>query len=426
MPTLVFNSQERCLDNIIIEIKTKTRKDYLNLLQFIQTSRQLIENKHYKNPFVWPNLKQMTLRIRYDDLVKDEQFPDDSPRSDHQSSTTLDQSKKIKVPTDEIISPEMCLTLANRLGHSPWLRTYIAGESREKRKIPVLEAFLPLANYPSRARLITAKPTLYCSGRQHANEVSATNYILKLAELIANEKAYQEFLKKVNVVLHPLENPDGAALAYSLQELTPHHSLHAGRYSSLGLDIGYQVQVNAPILPEAKVRPAIFAKWLPDIYLNLHGYPSHEWVQQFSGYSPYLFRDYWIPRGWFAYLQGLRLPLYQPWQKATERVMELIIEELTKDTQIKQSNQKFYGRYFRWASRWQPHLNYLEIYDGINLYIKRRSSRARLLSPRSKITFIQETPEVMDETAQGKWLDFLCQQGLAYLRAHLRFLAETK
>jgi alpha-D-ribose 1-methylphosphonate 5-triphosphate synthase subunit PhnG len=28
----------------------------------------------------------------------------------------------------------------------------------------------------------------------------------------------------------------------------------------------------------------------------------------------------------------------------------------------------------------------------------------------------------MDETATGDWLDFLCEQGLAYLRAHVNYL----
>ena len=30
----------------------------------------------------------------------------------------------------------------------------------------------------------------------------------------------------------------------------------------------------------------VWRDWLPDIYLNPHGYPSHEWVQQFAGYVP--------------------------------------------------------------------------------------------------------------------------------------------
>jgi hypothetical protein len=223
-----------------------------------------------------------------------------------------------------------------------------------------------------------------------------------------------------------MENPDGADLAYQLQKITPHHSLHAGRYSSLGIEIGHQINVSDPILPEAKVRKKIFEKWLPDIHLNLHGYPSHEWVQQFSNYSPYLFRDYWIPRGWFAYYRALSLPLYEKWTNAGKQLKKFIVKEMNSSDKFRSSNRKFYNRYFRWAARWQPHMNYLEIYDGLNLYSKRRSSRERKLSSSRRITYISEVPELMDETAHGDWLDFLCQQGLSYIKAHAKYLANIK
>jgi hypothetical protein len=48
------------------------------------------------------------------------------------------------------------------------------------------------------------------------------------------------------------------------------------------------------------------------------------------------------------------------------------------------------------------------------------------MTDRRKMTFIEETPEVMDETARGAWLDFLCRQGLAYLRAHIKYLSEAE
>jgi hypothetical protein len=320
----------------------------------------------------------------------------------------------------------MCLDLVEQLDRFDSVRTYIGGKSYENRKIPVLEIFTPLDKYVSIPRLITGKPTLYLSGRQHANEVSATNYILKFAELLAENPAYREYIKKINFILHPMENPDGAELAYDLQKITPFHSLHAGRYTSLGIDVGYQVGASKPILPEAKVRKNLYDKWLPDIYLNLHGYPSHEWVQQFSNYIPYQFRDYWIPRGWFAYYRALSLPLYEKWAKAGEDLKNSITQEINANTKFQESNRKFYDRYYRWAARWQPHMNYLEVHDGVNLYAKRRSSRESKLSTRRRITFVEETPELMDETAQEKWLDFLVTQGLTYLRAHAKYLSQAQ
>src|SRR5947207_14585973 len=40
--------------------------------------------------------------------------------------------------------------------------------------------------------------------------------------------------------------------------------------------------------PESKVRVKLWKTWLPDIFLNPHGYPAHEWVQMFSEYAAWV------------------------------------------------------------------------------------------------------------------------------------------
>ncbi len=67
-------------------------------------------------------------------------------------------------------------------------------------------------------------------------------------------------------------------------------------------------------------------------------------------------------------------------------------------------------------------MNALETADGVNIYAKRRGPSENRLTPRAQTTFVEQTPEVMDETATGDWLDFLCEQGLAYIRAHVKYL----
>lgn len=420
IPSLTYNADEGVVEGVLLELVFEKESEYMKLLDMIESLRELVERGMTPPPFTYPGLKFLTLKLKHRELEKEEVFPVSSPRKEE----SLPGPGKVSVPTDEIISPEACLGIVRVLDQEKAIRTYIAGVSYEKRKVPVLEIFTPLKKYVSIPRLITMKPTLYVSGRQHANEVSSTNYILKLAELLASDSSYQEFIKKVNIVLHPMENPDGAALACRLQKITPFHSLHAGRYSSLGIDVGYQVKVSRPLLPEAKVRRNLYRRWQPDIYLNLHGYPSHEWVQPFSNYSPYLFRDYWIPRGWFVYYRALREPFFGKWKEAGDRLREFIIREMNSNEKIRESNEKFYQRYYRWAARWQPHMNYLELEENLNIYAKRHSSKAGRLTSRRKTTFVEETPELMDETASGAWLDFLSQQGLSYLRAHLKYLSQ--
>jgi hypothetical protein len=426
VPSFVYNGQKERIENLTIEVKVEKEAEYLMLIDLMDSYRRLLSEGIIQS-FSYPKLQRITIKIRYKELEKEEPLLVSPGKASRREIIPLTQLKdKIIVPTNKIISPQMCLDIVQRLSNFNSILGYFAGRSYENRKIPVLEIFTPLERYTSLPRLITFKPTLYMSARQHANEVSATNYSLKYAELLAKDKTHQEYVKKINFVIHPMENPDGAELAYELQKLTPFHSLHAGRYSALGIDVGYQVNTPKPLLPEAKVRRNLYNRWLPDVYLNLHGYPSHEWVQQFSNYSPYLFRDYWIPRGWFSYYRSLSLHIYQKWKEAGEELRKFITEEIAANEKISSSNNKFYDRYYRWASRWQPHMNYLELYDGVNLYSKRRSSRESKLSTRRRITFVEETPELMDETAHGNWLEFLCEQGLAYLRAHSKYLYQAK
>jgi len=426
IPSFTYNGVEERIEQLVSELEFEKEKDYLTLIAILDSLKTLQNKKIIAPAFSYPNLKKMVLKIKHKDWEKEEVLSPATAPSEEKRSPSKQNHNEVSIPTTEIISPQMCLDLVSQLGNSDTIRTYIAGKSYENREIPALEVFTPLEKYVSIPRLITFKPTLYFSGRQHANEVSSTNYILKFAELLAMDPTYRKYAKMMNFVLHPMENPDGAELAYSLQQLTPFHSLHAGRYTALGIDVGYQVSAAKPLLPEAKIRKELYERWLPDIYLNLHGYPSHEWVQQFSNYSPYLFRDYWLPRGWFAYYRALSLPLYEKWKKAGEDLLEYIVEEINADEDFSVSNKKFYDRYDRWAARWQPHMNSLEIYQGVNLYAKRRSSREQRLSDRTRMTFVEETPELMDETAQGQWLDFLCTQGLTYLRAHAKYLSQTE
>ncbi len=332
-----------------------------------------------------------------------------------------------KVTTDQILCPEECDRLMLQFQGLPGYRVFRAGMSYEGRPVYAAEVLAPSASeLVSRTKLLLRKPTLMLTGRQHANEVASTGYILKLMELLAADPAWQPYRQRVNFVLHPMENPDGAALACELQRLNPDHSLHAGRFSSLGIDLGYEVDRPDTLLTEAKVRNKLYGRWLPDIYLNLHGYPSHEWVQQFSGYTPYLFRQYWIPKGWFAYFKYDDSGLSPEYEQAGRRLMEYIQRGMEGVPAIASFDEDFYGRYERWAIRWQPHIHYLDPVGETSLFHTRRSGTATRPGPRLQTTFAEGTPEVMDETERGEFLGFLSQQGLAYIRAHLDYLAVSQ
>ena len=247
------------------------------------------------------------------------------------------------VTWDHVIGPDEAERIVATLAAFPEIKAYKVGESYRGRDVSVMELTLPgPSELISVAKLSAYKPTIFMMGRQHANEVSSTSHILRLAELIVTDAAYRDLLKKVNVVLCPVMNPDGAQMAFELQKLTPTYMLHAGRYSALGMDVTSRT---GGLLPEAEVEGRIWREWLPDIYLNPHGYPSHEWVQPFSGYVAPGFRAYWTSRGWYTLMSGLRDPRYPDSQRAVLALREAIVREVNRNPEVRAMNLRHQARY---------------------------------------------------------------------------------
>ena len=90
--------------------------------------------------------------------------------------------------------------------------------------------------------------------------------------------------------------------------------LHPGYHGALSADVSAGQGETDPIYPESRTRRQLIEAWLPDAFLNPHGYPSHEWVQPFSEYTGWVQsrqgantgRAWWIPRGWFTSMGYLR------------------------------------------------------------------------------------------------------------------------
>ena len=346
------------------------------------------------------------------------------------------------VKWDHIIGPDESESLVRALSAYPEIHSYKVGESYRGRDISAMEVMLPTpSELVSVAKATAFKPTLLLIGRQHANEVSSTSHILRLAEMLATVPEYKAALRKVNVVLCPVMNPDGAEMAYTLQKLTPTHMLHAGRYSALGMDITSRA---VGLLPEAEVEGKLWRQWLPDIYLNPHGYPSHEWVQPFSGYVAPGFRAYWSSRGWYTMLSGLRDPRYPEHAEAVTALREAIVREINANADVKAMSMRHQARYRRWAYGFGPHVYGVEVYKDTMIYYSdpetgepRGSRRAAPASSTGgtkrasigawpQVTFMSGMTEAPDETAQGDWLSLVSKAGFSFLRAHLLYLEEGR
>jgi zinc carboxypeptidase len=316
---------------------------------------------------------------------------------------------------------------------------YKVGESYLGKDVWAMDLMPPIeASHWSQAKQTTMKPTIVYSARQHANEVSSTSHVLKMAELLLTDPAYRAKLNKVNVVIHPITNADGAQLAYDLQKINPTYMLHAGYLGALGVDVANQQWETDPIYPESGIRPKIWRTWLPDIFLNPHGYPSHEWVQLFSEYAAWVrtraveTRDYWTMRGWwmpgFAWLDDARYPRHKDEQM---KLLTMITEYAKAAPGTVALNERAYERYKRYSFDFDQKNFKLDFTNGVLIYKSIKGARANpqsqdFMARNPNVTIWEGVTEAPDETARGDWMKLVANAGLQWDKAILEYLVLGK
>ncbi len=319
----------------------------------------------------------------------------------------------------------------------PEATTYRVGGSYLGKDVWAMDLMSPIeASHWSHAKATTFKPTVIYSARQHANEVSSTSHVLKLAELLLTDPTFTPQLEKVNVIIHPITNADGAQLAYDLYTRTPNHMLHAGYLGSLGVDVTSAQWDSDPIYPESSIRADLWRTWLPDIFLNPHGYPSHEWVQLFSEYAGWVrnrvtqSRGWWGMRGWFipgfSYLDDPRYPRHKA---AAFTIRDLITEHINAAPEVRPLNERAYARYRRYGFAHDTENFKLDFSDDVLIYTaikgSRASARSRSFMARNpRVTIWTGSTEAPDETAHGPWMEIVATAGLQWDKAILEYLAE--
>ncbi len=320
-----------------------------------------------------------------------------------------------------------------RMSTFPEATMYWAGRSYLGKDIWAMVLMPPIeASHWSRYKFTTHKPTVVYSARQHANEVSSTSHVLKLAELLLTDDEFKKKLLDVNVIVHPFTNPDGAQLAYDLYEITPDFILHAGYLGSLGQDATNGGREDMPIYPESKVRPNLWRTWLPDIFLNPHGYPSHEVVQLFSEYAGLVRRgriterNWSVNRGWFipgfGYLDDPDFPRHKD---AAFSIRDYVTRYINAAENVRAMNERAYDRYQRYGGEYEPVIYRQDMTDGVNVQMPLKGGRSGQgggFNPR--VTIWNGSTEAPDETAYGDWMDIVATAGLQWDKAILDYLYE--
>ena len=349
------------------------------------------------------------------------------------------------VQWDEPIPPAESASILANLAKTPGVNAYWMGRSYLGENIWVADVTLPT---PSTLRSVpketTLKATIVYSGRQHANEVSSTSHILKLGEQLTSDPQTRALLKQVNVVLHPITNPDGAEMSVQLAEITPNNMLHPGYHGALAADVSSGQGDLDPVYPESRTRRQLLEDWLPDAFLNPHGYPSHEWVQPFSEYSGWVQtrqgantgRTWWIPRGWFTSLGYLRDDAHPYSEKIAYEIRDRIVAAERNVPGLLDLENRMNSRYLRFGERWQPENMQQPIVRGIRIYMALKgagggrggvapgSGGVGNISP--DVTWDSGYTEAPDETAHGDYMKLMAAAGLAFDRVHLEYLAHSK
>lgn len=153
---------------------------------------------------------------------------------------------------------------------SPDLRVRVAGRSQEDRAIPLLVFARPSAAGGPDV-LKNGKPTVLIIGQQHGNEPAGGEAALALAlELATTGRA--GVLDKVNVLIVPRANPDGA--------------FHFVRGLHDGGDVNRDHLLQ--VTPEGRALGRVFSEFQPDVVLDCHEFGVRtRWFEKFGTLQGY-------------------------------------------------------------------------------------------------------------------------------------------
>lgn len=295
--------------------------------------------------------------------------------------------------------------------------------SFQGRPIWALELMTPVraTQLTSRAKQMLYKPTLFITARHHANEVSSTNAALWLLQcLVENPRQLEAF----NLVIVPLQNVDGAALHADLVEEHPYWKHHAARFNACGLEFARDYFRPDTPFGESRTMKLLWDLWKPDLYLDDHGIPSHEWIQPFSGYSspPSFPVSYWIPHAQM-YTIWHQLEGEQP--SRDQSLSEQIASRLAHDDAVHSVNQEFLTRYLRWGHAFAPAKFPVDTVDGVITYrsaVKPDANGRNLIARFPDWVTADLVTEVNDETVHGDALHAVARAHQLVHEAILRWL----
>ena len=177
------------------------------------------------------------------------------------------------------------------------------------------------------------------------------------------------------------------------------------------------------------------------MFLNPHGYPSHQVVQLFSEYTGLVRRGRVTERNWgfnkgwfmpeFSYVDSPEHPRHKD---AAFEIRDYITRGINSNRDVFDLNQRSYARYERYGARFDPDVFRLPMTDSVMIQMPLKGSSSGGdgggggggsdgYDPR--ITIWSGTTQAPDETAYGPYMELVAKAGLSWDQAILDYLYEA-
>ena len=326
----------------------------------------------------------------------------------------------------QLIGYDDFMRIAGELRHVPGIDVYRTAVSYEGREVLAVEILPKDEGYVSRVKRITNHPSEYINARHHANEVSSTNAALILLKKILTEETYRDLPDKLNLIFIPMENVDGAALHYELQKDNPYWKFHVARFNAIGKEFYRDYFTPGTIHTEAEAFLKVWMRLLPDIVVDNHGVPSHEWEQQFSGYTSPSYKGFWLPRSLlYGYYWYIRDPEYSGNVAVNKKMEDVIADAIGEEPEMTALNKEWTAQFEMFAHKWLPRMFPADYYKGMIDYwipFAYQADHGYTSIRYPWITTVAYTSEVADETAQGEYLNLCARAHVKHDEATLAML----
>lgn len=336
----------------------------------------------------------------------------------------------INLHETELISYEMYRGIIEELRGVKGVEVFRTAYSYQGRELYGIWLKPQYEGYLSMTKRLSRLPSEIINTRHHANEVSGTNAAFMLLKTLLTEEKYRELPEKLNLVIVPMENVDGAAIHYELQKEHPYWKFHVARFNAVGKEFYHDHFRQDTIHREAMGLTRLYEKYVPDMIVDNHGVPSHEWEQQFSGYTSPSYKGFWLPRsllyGYFWYVTDEE---YKGNFSVNKKMEDVIADRIAEDEEMTRWNREWSVQFEKYAHAWLPKLFPADYYkDMINYWIPFAfDEKHRYPSIRFPwITTVAYTSEVADETAQGEYLSLCARAHAAHDEAAIQMLLKAE